>query len=396
MFRKSDSNLPAEIPAAMRASAQRQADRDLLARLAAGSIIYPVMLLLVGITTPFRVDHPRLFWLIACAVGLALALRFALNIFREQLDARRRWAFVAPLLVSICLSGGAGGFLLLNAAMNYGFSSWTFTVTLLWMAGIASGSTISFTPSFPFLLAQLLTLLAPIILYELLLGSSQGLSLGLATFTFFGFHVAQGYRLNGMYWNLLSSRALDSLRVEELEAAKSAAEQAHEQLRHQATHDTLTGVLNRAQILAVLDREMEGALAAQLPLSILMLDLDFFRRVNEQFGHLGGDEVLRAVAARVRCALRPGDAVGRYGGEEFLIVLPGCDVEKSAACAERIRRAIASDPVSHDHFQVAVTASFGVTAFHPGSDTDQRQVIARADRALYRAKRKGKNRVEVH
>lgn len=380
----------------MRASAQREADMDLLTRLSTGSVIYPAMLLLMGLTTPYCAEHPRLFWSIVSITGLALAIRIAASLFREQLYARGRKALMVPLFVSIGMSGGAAGFFLLNVAMNYGFSRWTFTVILMWMAGIASGSTISFTPNFPFLLAQLLLLLAPVTAYEFVLGSIHGLSLGLATLVFLGFHVVQGYRLNCVHWKLISSRALERERMKELEDAKAAAEQAQEKLHYQATHDTLTNVMNHAQILRVFDRELERAIRGRVPLGILMLDLDFFRRVNEEYGHLGGDEVLRAVAERMRGSLRSYDAVGRYGGEEFLIVLPGCDAKDSAASAERIRQAIAGEPVLHERAQVMVTASFGVTVFDPKNDSGLRQLIARADKALYRAKRKGKNRVEVN
>lgn len=383
------------VPPAMHAAARREADMDLLARLLAGSIVYPAMLLFMGLTTPYRADHPYLFWSAVTATGLALAIRIAVHRFRGQLYARgRRW-FIVPLFVSLCLSGGAAGFLLLTVAMQYGFSSWTFSLTMLWMAGIASGSTISFTPSVPFLLIQLLMLLAPVISYECLLGSSYGLSIGLATLIFFGFHVVQGYRLNGMYWALSTSRAVEKLRIRELEAANSLAERAQKSLQYQATHDIMTGMMNRAQILNLFDRELEQSFRSGTPFGIVMADLDNFKQVNDEFGHLGGDEVLRTAAARVRQSIRSCDAVGRYGGEEFLILLLGCDAEQCAASAERVRQALECEPVTHESSQIRVTGSFGVAVFDPDTETGHLHMLARADKALYQAKRKGKNRVEI-
>lgn len=379
----------------MRAAARREADMDLLARLLTGSFAYPAMLLFMGITTPYRADHPYLFWPAVAATALALAIRIAVNKLRDQLYARGRSAFILPLFVSLGLSGGAAGFLILTIAMKYGFSSWTFSLIMLWIAGIASGSTISFTPSFRFLVVQLFLLLAPVIVYECLLGSSYGLSIGLATLAFFGFHVVQGYRLNGMYWALCSSRGLEKQHIRELEAAHSIAEHAQKRLQHQATHDMLTDMMNRAQILSVFDRELEGAYRSGTPFGIVMVDLDNFKQVNDQYGHLGGDEVLRIAAARVRQSMQSRGTVGRYGGEEFLILLPGCDVEKCAASAERVRQAFESEPVTHGDSQIRVTGSFGVAVFDPDTETGHQHMLARADKALYEAKRKGKNRVEI-
>lgn len=208
IFRMNELGLdsPGEVPPAMHTVARRAADMDLLARLLAGSVAYPAMFLFIGVATPYRADHPYLFWPAVAAIALALILRGTVRKFREQLYARNRTSFILPLVASLGLSGGAAGFLLVTVAMKYGFSSWTFSLTMLWLAGIASGSTISFTPNFRFLIAQLLLLLAPVIVYESLLGSSYGLSIGLATLIFFGFHVLQGRRLNAMYWALSESR----------------------------------------------------------------------------------------------------------------------------------------------------------------------------------------------
>jgi diguanylate cyclase (GGDEF)-like protein len=385
----------AGIPQAMRDVARREADLDLLARLLAGSFAYPAMLLFMAVTTSYRTDHPYLFWSAAAAILLGLAVRLTVSRFREELLSQGRTTFFVALLASLVLSGGTAGTLLLAVAMQYGFASWPFSLIMLWMAGIASGSTISFTPNFTFLVAQLLLLLGPLIAYECLLGTSHGASIGLATLVFFGFHVAQGRRLHGMYWDLSASRALKRLRITELEEANSNAEHAQKKLHYHATHDDLTGMMNRARILSAFDEELQRALRGGMPLGIVMFDLDNFKEINDRFGHLGGDEVLRTVAARVHQSIRSTDAVGRYGGEEFLLLLPGCDAEKCAAKAELVRQAIESKPVIHEEASITVTGSFGIAVFDPDSDSSHLHMLAKADRALYRAKRKGKNRVEI-
>jgi diguanylate cyclase (GGDEF)-like protein len=238
------------------------------------------------------------------------------------------------------------------------------------------------------LLIQIGLLLGPGLAYDFLSGIEHGVSYGVATLVFFSFHAFQGYRLHDMYWDLLADRAREVKRTHELESAQ-------EMLRYRATHDQLTGLVNRGQILSVLEREIERATRSGTPLGIVMLDLDHFKEVNDQFGHLGGDEVLCGVAKRLQASVRPYDAVGRYGGEEFLIVLPGCDIEESAASAERIRERIEDQPLVLLKAQARVTASFGVSVFLPERDTNKRQMIGRADKALYLAKQRGRNRVEV-
>ena len=167
---------------------------------------------------------------------------------------------------------------------------------------------------------------------------------------------------------------------------------ASEALREQATHDGLTGLLNRSAIIELLQKELARASREGQPLSVLMVDLDFFKRVNDRHGHAAGDAVLRESARRMREALRAYDLVGRYGGEEFLIVLPGCDGESAISQAERVRETVASGRFLAGHRSLAVTCSIGVSSRALPCEADRDALLREADLALYRAKDDGRNR----
>ena len=171
--------------------------------------------------------------------------------------------------------------------------------------------------------------------------------------------------------------------------------QLQEALREQATHDSLTGVWNHGAIIDILQRELARGEREGTALAAILVDLDKFKHVNDVYGHLAGDAVLQAVAARMSRALRRYDAMGRYGGEEFLIVLPGCHAEAARQLSERLRHCIAGEPVATSAGDVSITISVGVATTGVGERTGAVAVLQRADDALYRAKREGRNRVVV-
>jgi diguanylate cyclase (GGDEF)-like protein/PAS domain S-box-containing protein len=166
---------------------------------------------------------------------------------------------------------------------------------------------------------------------------------------------------------------------------------AKETLRFQAAHDALTGLLNRAATLEKLAEELSRAYREKTKLAVIMADLDCFKNINDTYGHLGGDAVLREVARRISESVRPYDVVGRYGGEEIIIALPGCDRAGAVSFAERIREAIESRPVETDEGRIGVTASLGVAIAGDPQPRDPDTVVRDADRALYRAKQHGRN-----
>jgi len=168
--------------------------------------------------------------------------------------------------------------------------------------------------------------------------------------------------------------------------------QAREAMRFKATHDTLTGVWNRGAILEMLEREVSRSRREGVSLGALIADLDHFKCVNDTYGHLAGDAVLREVTRRMQVDVRPYDAVGRYGGEEFLILLPGCDHSATRDKAERLREAIVREPVETGAGNLKVTMSIGGVATSDWPSDSGNQLLQMADAALYRAKEEGRNR----
>jgi len=169
--------------------------------------------------------------------------------------------------------------------------------------------------------------------------------------------------------------------------------EVRQRLQFEATHDPLTGVWNHGAALDLLELEIKRSLRSGSPVGVLMIDLDHFKRINDRYGHQVGDQVLKGVVARTTAELRDYDIMGRYGGEEFIIMLPQCNPREVLACAERLRRAIAGSPIETITGPVNITASFGASC-SPAPDMDSRSVVGEADAALYRAKQKGRNCVE--
>ena len=169
---------------------------------------------------------------------------------------------------------------------------------------------------------------------------------------------------------------------------------AREALREQATMDSLTHIWNRNSILEILGRELARGAREQSSLGVMIVDLDRFKNVNDQHGHLAGDAVLREAARRIQSGMRQYDSIGRYGGEEFLILLPGCDPINSLNQAERLRKHLAQHHMHVNELTLPITASFGVTSVPCTAGPSPENVIRRADEALYLAKKLGRNRVE--
>ncbi|THI89553.1 MAG: diguanylate cyclase [Nitrospira sp. CG24A] len=170
----------------------------------------------------------------------------------------------------------------------------------------------------------------------------------------------------------------------------------HQMIQELALRDSMTGLLNRRALEDVLAREFKGGFRYRSSACLLLVDLDYFKAINDQLGHLAGDQVLRGTAALMRRAVRDIDVVGRYGGEEFGIVLPHTDLDCALVLAERLRREIESQEFEADQGIVRITASIGIAHIPAVTIRSVSEWIAAADSALYGAKASGRNRVVVH
>ncbi len=190
----------------------------------------------------------------------------------------------------------------------------------------------------------------------------------------------------------LRARLRAGLRILQLEDKLVAA---REEMEFKAMHDLLTGLWNRGAILEFLRHELVRSRREKTSLGVVLCDLDRFKSVNDTRGHLAGDEVLRETARRFTASIREYDEVGRYGGEEFLILLPGCNSAATRARAEDLRKVMAGLPVPYPEADIPVTMSVGALATCDWKHADSDALLRAADEALYRAKEAGRNRVAV-
>ena len=188
----------------------------------------------------------------------------------------------------------------------------------------------------------------------------------------------------------LQARLRAGRRILDLQEALLAA---REKLQYQATHDSLTGLLNRAATLDALRHELERADRQNFVLSMVLADIDHFKQVNDTYGHAIGDAVLCEAAHRMRSTVRAYDTVGRYGGEEFLFIMPGCDGTDAVGRADRIRLGITERPIELSSATISFTLSMGVVVRESGAPGGLDALIQDADAALYQAKILGRDRV---
>jgi two-component system, cell cycle response regulator len=181
---------------------------------------------------------------------------------------------------------------------------------------------------------------------------------------------------------------------ERILALQQSLVSTQEELLYRATHDALTSIANRGVVLDALTREHSRQQREHSSFGIILMDLDHFKYVNDTYGHLAGDAVLREMARRMSASIRPYDTLGRYGGEEFLVIAPSSDDLGTMALAERIRNVVASSPVATPAGEVGMTVSCGIAVSNPESGSEPSELLHLADEALYRAKHYGRNRCQ--
>jgi diguanylate cyclase (GGDEF)-like protein len=188
----------------------------------------------------------------------------------------------------------------------------------------------------------------------------------------------------------LSARLATGCRILQLEEQLVTA---RDELHRLAMYDSLTGLLNRGAILDYLRREIARATRQQLPVGLMILDLDYFKGINDTFGHLAGDQVLGRVGNLLQSCFRSYDAAGRFGGEEFLVVIPNCGYVDLKQRAESVCLSMANLPLEFDGRPCLLTVSIGIATCDPLREESLEGLLQRADSALYEAKRYGRNRV---
>jgi len=174
----------------------------------------------------------------------------------------------------------------------------------------------------------------------------------------------------------------------------SKAYRALAALRDRATRDALTGVWNRGTIFETLAQELARAGREGTPLAIVMVDLDQFKTINDTFGHAAGDAVVQQASRRLSASVRTYDHVGRFGGDEFLVVLSNCDREQAGMLSERLRQSVVSPPMKVEGRELQISCSLGVAFTDDPGQVSVAALVQSADEALYRAKQGGRNRIE--
>jgi diguanylate cyclase (GGDEF)-like protein len=301
-------------------------------------------------------------------LGLVLAYRRA----ADRHDARwERW-FVATL-VAIALVWGAGSVLLMPVD-----SLAHQAIVYFFLMGMAGGAVASYSAHAVLTTASIVAVMVPATLW-FIFGQDDPLLRAMAAGGLI--YLAAAYR---------ATRTLAFFLGRSLELSHQLAI-AHEREQSLARTDELTGLANRRAFYEAGERALEWARRYDHPLSLVMLDIDHFKRINDMRGHAAGDAALRGLAETLRSGVRAADVVGRLGGEEFALLLPQTPLGDAAAHAERLRAAIGQTIVVHQREEVRFTCSFGVAQMQGSDDLDA--LIARADAALYRAKEEGRDRV---
>jgi diguanylate cyclase (GGDEF)-like protein len=180
----------------------------------------------------------------------------------------------------------------------------------------------------------------------------------------------------------------------ELQKANEAFQALHATLREQATRDSLTGLYNRRYFNETIERELARARRENHPVSVMIMDIDLFKQINDSHGHAFGDEVLRVLSSLININIRAGDIAYRYGGDEFVVVLPGAGIEVTKRRAEMVCQAFNAASIHDDGRALAATISVGISTYPKHGDNGD-VILSRADSALYQAKQDGRNRVRV-
>ncbi|MCB1693194.1 MAG: GGDEF domain-containing protein [Pseudomonadales bacterium] len=336
-----------------------------------------------------QVDRTELVIWWTLAVGLVAIRMFA------------HWRFLrAPMAPGIVHRWGRFFVLvagLQGAIFGVGFAYFTWqseplyvTISVIWMLGISAVSIGAYSADPKVLLSYFLPVAVPEAIVLLWMATPMSIGMGVALILYIAVILRSMIRVSRA---MVDAITLNFRLEQEIEARK----RAEQRLLVISQQDGLTGLANRRHLDEVLARETSRARRSGQPLSLILIDLDAFKRFNDTYGHLDGDECLRRVSGVLKETVkRPGDLAARYGGEELACVLPETDADDAYALAETIRKRVLALHIPHSariDGEKFVTISAGVAGFEPARDTDTSDFVRRADEALYAAKESGRNRV---
>lgn len=262
-------------------------------------------------------------------------------------------------------------------------------IILVVLASISATSVVNMAPSFRTLAGFCASLLLVPILYYFWLGDMTHVQIALGLIILLLIELQFGWDAYRQFAGGVHQLVLNQRIQRELEVRNEELDQANRRLREIAIHDGLTGLFNRRHMVDQLARQREAFLRHGHPCSIVLFDVDHFKQVNDRYGHPVGDRVLVELGKRVQGLLRQGDVLGRYGGEEFMLILPMSDLAAAMQLTERVRQALAESALVNQPEAIVATASFGVAQLKLGEEADD--WLLRADEALYRAKHQGRN-----
>ncbi|HXU92780.1 MAG TPA: GGDEF domain-containing protein [Gallionella sp.] len=297
----------------------------------------------------------------------------------------RDWQAVLRALQGLCWGAAAVIFHVDGAA-----GAFNDMIILLVLVSISATSVVNMAPSFRTLAGFCASILIVPILYYFTLGDVLHMQIAVGLCILLLVEMQFGWDAYRQFSGGVHQLVLNQRNRKQLEMRNAELDELNRKLRVIAIHDQLTGLYNRHFMVDQIERQRELFARHGNICSILLFDIDHFKQVNDRYGHAVGDDILVAFSRRIEGLLRQGDALGRYGGEEFVLVLPMTDLNAALHLAERIRSAMAGSPLVSQPEEIIVTASFGVAQLEHGEHADH--WLLRADQALYRAKENGRNR----
>jgi len=346
-----------------------------------------------------------IFWIVYATASLPLAigwmivnslpdvLTFALSTWyqknspsAERIATSYNWQVALRILQGLCW-----GSAVLVFHVQGDPTAFNDIAILAVLAAVTATNVVSMAPSFRTLAGFCISTLLVPILYSIWLGDAIHLKIAVALILLLLVEIRFGWDAYRQFSGGVHQLVLNLKIRKQLEMRNVELDELNQKLRVIAIHDQLTGLYNRHFMVDQIERQRELFARHGSMCCIVLFDIDHFKQINDRYGHAVGDDVLVAFSRRVEVLLRQGDALGRYGGEEFLLMLPMTDLNAALHLAERIRCALADSPVPLKSDEITVTASFGVAQLEHGEDADD--WLIRADQALYRAKEHGRNRV---